>query len=137
MDKKLTEIKINKATPTITHLLFADDLFLFCQAKEREISQLLECLECYCKWSGQTMNSAKFSIFFSHNTPRLLRQRIKTLINLKTMNVDSRYLGLPILPNNRGRFDFQEIIHKLNNKLAGWKIKTLSYAGRATLINMS
>ncbi|KAL8136317.1 hypothetical protein V2J09_002318 [Rumex salicifolius] len=45
------------------------------------------------------------------------------------------YLGIPILHKPMNRNTFQHIILKMKNKLAGWKSKVLSMAGRITLCN--
>ena len=52
----------------ISHLLFADDSFIFCQATMEECHHLMNLLECYESASGQAINRQKTSIFFSKNT---------------------------------------------------------------------
>ena len=51
----------------ISHLLFADDSFIFCQATMEECHHLMNLLECYESASGQAINRQKTSIFFSKN----------------------------------------------------------------------
>jgi hypothetical protein len=46
----------------------------------------------------------------------------------------SLYLGLPILKGNSKKRAFQRIMDKVLSKIAGWKAKTLSQAGRLILI---
>ena len=52
----------------ISHLLFADDSFIFCQATMEECHHLMNLLECYESASGQAINRQKTSIFFIKNT---------------------------------------------------------------------
>jgi len=52
----------------ISHLLFADDSFIFCQATIEECHHLMNLLECYESASGQAINRQKTLIFFSKNT---------------------------------------------------------------------
>ena len=52
----------------ISHLLFADDSFIFCQATMEECHHLMNLLECYESASSQAINRQKTSIFFSKNT---------------------------------------------------------------------
>ena len=52
----------------ISHLLFADNSFIFCQATMEECHHLMNLLECYESASGQAINRQKTSIFFSKNT---------------------------------------------------------------------
>ena len=45
------------------------------------------------------------------------------------------YLGVPIVMDGRDKRAFDSLIEKIQSKLAGWKSRTLSLAGRWTLIN--
>jgi hypothetical protein len=45
-----------------------------------------------------------------------------------------KYLGVLILVNGRDKRAFDFVIEKIRDKLAGWKARTLSLAGRCTLI---
>lgn len=55
--------------PKISHLFFADDSLIFCQATSEECSNFLKILENYKKAFGQQLNREKTSLFFSRNTP--------------------------------------------------------------------
>lgn len=59
--------KTSRQGPTISHLLFADDLLLFGEASEKQIDCMLQCLDLFCSSSGQKVNRAKSSILFSRN----------------------------------------------------------------------
>ena len=52
----------------ISHLLFADDIFIFCRATVVECQHLLQLLGCYEAALGQAINRQKMPIFFSRNT---------------------------------------------------------------------
>lgn len=47
---------------------------------------------------------------------------------------NSKYLGLPFRKHHNKAEEFQDMISKVEQKLAGWKLKVLSYAGRSILI---
>lgn len=49
----------------ISHLLFAYDSFIFCQATKGECQHLLELLSQYEQASGQAINRQKTTLFFS------------------------------------------------------------------------
>ncbi len=55
--------------PKITNLFFADDSLLFCRASLLECQKIQEILAIYEKASGQQLNRAKTTLFFSRNTP--------------------------------------------------------------------
>uniref|UniRef100_A0A803QNW0 Uncharacterized protein n=1 Tax=Cannabis sativa TaxID=3483 RepID=A0A803QNW0_CANSA len=45
-----------------------------------------------------------------------------------------KYLGLPLFRSRQKDADYNFILDNLTSKLQGWKVKTLSQAGHATLI---
>jgi hypothetical protein len=47
---------------------------------------------------------------------------------------DFQVLGLPLHFRNIKRIEFQPIIEKINKRLAGWKGRLLSKAGKETLV---
>ena len=78
----------------ISHLLFADNSFIFCQATVKECHHLMNLLECYELASGQAINRQKTSIFFSKNTRLEVKQDIWALLGARIMEDCERYLGL-------------------------------------------
>ena len=80
--------------PSITHLLFADDILLFFNASLSECHIIKEIFHVYELASGQKINSDKSSIFFSTNTLQSL-QEIKCFFNANSNVPLEKYLGLP------------------------------------------
>jgi hypothetical protein len=64
----LQGLQIARSCLAIHHLLFADDLLIFGKATVSIVASVKSCLDKYCKWSGQLINSSKSSIRFSRNT---------------------------------------------------------------------
>jgi hypothetical protein len=130
----LQGLQIVRNCPTIHHLLFADDLLIFGKSIVSVTACIKSCLEKYCKWSGQLINASKSSIRFSKN---ILPSKIETISNIfpySSNHGTSLYLGLPILMGNFKKRAFQGIIDKVKSRIEGWRAKTLSQAGRLTLI---
>lgn len=67
-------IKICKDAPTMSHLLFADDSFLFFKAQQNEALQVKGIQDNYAKASGHCINLQKSEITFSKNSHKLHRQ---------------------------------------------------------------
>ena len=53
---------------------------------------------------------------------------------MKSLKKDDVYLGAPLFLSRSPSKDFKFLQEKLELKLAGWKSRTLSWAGRSTLI---
>ena len=60
-------ITISRGGPQITHLCFADDLFIFAEASMDQVQVISDCLDLFCNSSGQIINREKTKIFFSRN----------------------------------------------------------------------
>lgn len=63
----ITGCKISNTAPAISHLLFADDSFLFFKASINEAVEVKRILNKYEGYSGQAVNYQKYAIFFSSN----------------------------------------------------------------------
>ena len=80
------------------------------------------------------MNRAKTSLFFSRNTSHEIQEEIKERFGAQVVKQQEKYLGLPSLVGKNKRSMFNEIKEKFCKKLAGWKEKLFSKAGKEVLI---
>ncbi|PNX73125.1 ribonuclease H [Trifolium pratense] len=107
--------------PQISHLLFANDLLLFAEASIEQAHCILNCLDIFCKASGQKINSQKTEIYFSKNVDKQLMEDILKHTGYTQVNNIDRYLGANISPGRTTRGKFNNIIDKIRNRLSGWK----------------
>ncbi|CAL9014415.1 unnamed protein product [Prunus brigantina] len=119
---------------SISHLLFADDSVLFCEADAREAECVLNILQCYEAGSGQSVNFDKSSIFYSAHCSSRLRVQMEQILHIKGRKDFGKYLGIMADFGTSKRKVFEEVRRKLDGKLLGWAEQFLSPAGKEVLI---
>ncbi|GAA0165710.1 hypothetical protein LIER_21037 [Lithospermum erythrorhizon] len=86
--KCLTSIKINRGSPSISNILFADDTFIFCKASVDEARVVIKILEDYELASGQKVNMGKFSVSFEK---RIRERNMRSVVDILRM-VEASFL---------------------------------------------
>nr|XP_023924073.1 uncharacterized protein LOC112035482 [Quercus suber] len=76
-------VSICRYAPSISHLLFANDSLVFCQAKREEMQVISDVLALYAVASGQCINFEKSSVYFSSNTSREQMDWIKNALRVR------------------------------------------------------
>uniref|UniRef100_A0A2N9FQH0 Aminoacyl-tRNA synthetase class II (D/K/N) domain-containing protein n=1 Tax=Fagus sylvatica TaxID=28930 RepID=A0A2N9FQH0_FAGSY len=127
-------VKLAPEAPGISSLLYADDVLLFCGAKVGEVEAILQCVDKYCAWSGQSVSREKSGIFVSKGVHKQFIQQVKQQWRFKQVSQGAKYLGTPLFPSKHKSNDFAFVKEKLEARISGWKSKSLSWMGRATLI---
>lgn len=126
-------IKLSQNGPKLSHVCFADDLILFAEASVSQIRVIRGVLERFCIASGQKVSLDKSKIFFSKNVSRELGGQISEESGIKSTMDLGKYLGMPILHKRINKETFGEVLARVSARLAGWKGRMLSFAGRLTL----
>ncbi|CAL1395606.1 unnamed protein product [Linum trigynum] len=133
-EKLWKPIALSKDGPKLSHLFFADDLILFAEAEGGQIDVIRSCLEDFCLSSGQRVNFHKSAMFVSPNVHRDKAQRLSSRAGITLTNDLGRYLGLRAINGRITQVRYQELILRIQQKLATWKTKHLSVAARITLV---
>lgn len=111
--------RIHRQAPSITHLLFADDSFLFCRATMEEVNEIKSILQAYEVDSGQAINFQKSGIFFSANVRVDKQLELKRLLRVYNDLSEGKYLGLPSFIGNSKKRVFNFLKDRLWNKIQG------------------
>ncbi|KAL0288754.1 UNVERIFIED_CONTAM: putative mitochondrial protein [Sesamum angustifolium] len=127
-------ISICKRAPSISHLLFADDTQIYCQATHSSIIFVKNILETYAKASGQMINYNKSSMVLSKNSTDTLKDTLPMLLGLQREDQQERYLGLPSVVGRSKKGVFSYIRDRVWQRIRGWCERNLSQAGKATMI---
>lgn len=126
--------KIHEDAPAVTHLLFADDSFLFCRANSEEVGAIKDILRRYEAKSGQAIYFQKSGIYFSSNVRVDKQQEIKNVLEVHKYLSEGKYLGLPSFVSKAKSRVFSFLKDRVWKKIQGWSTKCLSKAGKAVLL---
>lgn len=112
--------KVSHSTPIITHLLFADDSFLFFKATMKKVGIIKRLLNEYEKSSGQAVNYQKLGVFFSANVSRSKQQELCDVLGVHNGTTDSNYLGLPSLVSKSKKQVFGFLKERASKRIQSW-----------------
>ncbi|KAG8367282.1 hypothetical protein BUALT_Bualt16G0056200 [Buddleja alternifolia] len=127
-------IKISRGSPSISHVMYADDLLIFGKTDEHNVDGIAEVIEGYERWSGQLVSKKKMVVHFSKKVSRQVRNLVCMQLGFRECNHKIKHLGLPFCKPATRSSDFNELIDRVDKKLAGWKAKCLAHAGRNVLV---
>jgi hypothetical protein len=91
----------------ISHLLFVDDVLIFCFGEEEELKQTLNSLDLFCVGTGIETNFQKSTIFTLNVEGGLHKLATFCTFCLNNVNDGLRYLGYTLKPNCYMKQDWQ------------------------------
>jgi hypothetical protein len=116
----------------VSHLLYADDTILFCDAHPEQLLYVRMVLTCF-----EAVTSLKVNMTKSEMVPIGEVHGLSALADLLYCHVGSlplHYLGMPLGPSYKAVEIWNPIIEKIERHLAGWQKMYLSKGGRLTLL---
>jgi hypothetical protein len=132
-DGRLKPMRLCRGVDIPTHVLYADDIMIFCQGSKRNIRHLMRIFEDYDAVSGQVINKQK-SKFYTGAISNARYVVISNLLGFSPGSVPFTYLGCPIFTGRPKVIHFQSIADKIKLKLSSWKGSLLSIMGRVQLV---
>ncbi|XP_050281163.1 uncharacterized protein LOC126722032 [Quercus robur] len=123
---------ISSTSIRISHLLFANNTILFCDASREQLLSIRLVLTYFQVFTGLKVNVGKSEIVpigevsNIHNLANILHCRVGSLPMI--------YLGMPLGTSYKTAFIWNPILERMEKKLACWKQLYLSKGGRLTLL---
>ena len=117
---------------SISHLLYADDTIIFCEAKEEQLLYLNWVLLWFEASSGLKINLNKSKLIPVGAVENMDALVVK--LGCWIGHLPTTYLGLPLGATHKSVAIWDNIEEKMHKKLALWKRNFISKGGRITLI---
>ncbi|KAL5551436.1 hypothetical protein UlMin_001612 [Ulmus minor] len=133
-DGRIHELRFDCHDLFVSHLLFADDSFIFLEAKKEECEALKEVLDLYEAASKQMVNLDKSEACFGKYVEGSRQDSVVDFLKIKVVECYEKYLGLPTFAGRCKKVLFRFIKNKVWDKLKGWNMSVFSAAGKEVLL---
>lgn len=127
--KWLHGVKICRHAPSISHMLFADDNYLYVRADEEDVLRVLDLLQVFENASGQNVNLMKSTVFFSSNVSTGEIDHICQLLQMVKAGDHTTYLGLPSMLGRNKSATIEFIKDKVQKRVQTCYGKWISQGG--------
>ncbi|XP_043699839.1 uncharacterized protein LOC122650493 [Telopea speciosissima] len=118
---------------TPSHLLYVDDLFIFMKAEMASVRWVKQFLEAYGRYSGQVVNLAKSKVFMGRISSAR-KQQLQSVLQIPVCTFPTKYLGVMLKKGRVQRDLILPLMDQFKKRLAAWKGRFLSMAGRIELV---
>ena len=129
-EKKIMGLRVARASPRISHLLFADDSLFFCKAELSQCKEIMDILDIYGKVSGQRLNASKSSMFFGNQVEYSRKQDIKAALGFSSEGGMGMYLGIPEQIGGSKMKVFSFVQDRFNGRVNTWSSRLISKGGK-------
>jgi exonuclease III len=116
----------------VSHSLFADDTLIFCEACPEQLHYVRLILLCFEAVSGLKVNLGKSEMVAVGDVGNI--GTLAAFLGCRVAGLPMKYLGLLLGAAYKAASIWNEVIEKMERRLAGWKKLYLSKGGRVTLI---
>ena len=132
---QFSDFSIGNSTSTllsVSHLLFADDTLIFCDANSNHIPVLRRILTRFEAMSSLKINLGKSELVPIGDVPNM--EELVEMLGCRQSSLPLKYLGLPLGATYKEETIWNPILQKMEWRLDGWKRLYLSKGGKVTLI---
>ncbi|XP_058216962.1 uncharacterized protein LOC131327851 [Rhododendron vialii] len=119
----------------LTHLVFADDLFILCGASQDSFSLINQLLTNFHSFSGLKPNMQKSSVFYVR-VFETVKLTLSSILPIPEAHLLVKYLGVSLISTRLKAADCLILKEKILKRIQGWSNRPVSYRGRAQLIQL-
>ena len=123
---------VNPYWVRISHLLFANDNILFCDASREQLLSIRLDLSCFQAFTRLKVNVGKSEIVPVGDVGSI--GALANILHCRVGSLPMKYLGMPLGTPYKIASIWNPILEKMEKKLSGWKPLYLSKGGRLTLL---
>ena len=127
-------VSIGKAKVSLKHLQFADDILIFAPKNFVCITNYFRILDIFALMSGLTLNYNKSAFIPWRSEDQIWVSEVATGVGCTIAQTPFTYLGFPLGVQYNKCSTWKPVLRNIENRLATWKARLLSRAGRLTLI---
>ena len=121
-------------TPIISHLLFINDIIIFCGADNDQASVLKHILVKYEQALGRLINFVKTDVSFSKGVSAERRNQITLLLDIQEVLSHYKYLGALTFVGRSRKEPFLFMVDRIKKRISNWMGKLALSLGREALI---
>ncbi|KAL0463452.1 UNVERIFIED_CONTAM: hypothetical protein Slati_0232800 [Sesamum latifolium] len=133
-DGTIKGVVVSRREPRASHLLFANDTLIFCQATQETLMCVKRILSIYESASSLMINNGKSRMVFSKNMDANSCTILANILGVVVVPKHDKYLSLPKVVGRSHKEVFDGIKERIWQKLHKWSSKQLSQAGLMVLI---
>ncbi|XP_074309059.1 uncharacterized protein LOC141643690 [Silene latifolia] len=113
----------------LTHLMFADDLLIFCKGDLKSITILMETFNVFSAATGLNISNEKSDIYLN-GVDQEVENNILRTTGFRKGSLPFKYLGVCISHKRISRIDCNILVDKMITRIRGWNKRKISYSGR-------
>ena len=109
----------------LSHLCFADDLFLFSKGNVDSVQITMDELAKFKAFSGMKVNKQKSAVFLA-GIEDSVRATILGMTGFSLGSLRMKYLGVPLISSKLSHSDCQPLLDKIMARIQSWTCSSLS-----------